>query len=106
MRRPPKYPSSMFMYLYPASRSPVDAMASACPFMMSSLMFSAKVFHELQPIVGVSCALTLRPARHRTERKSLLTMCSTRCDKVSLNNIHSSTCRFSRTHERKGRGFA
>jgi hypothetical protein len=31
-------------------------MASACCLIKSSLMLSANVFHELQPIVGVHCA--------------------------------------------------
>ena len=50
--RPFQKPSSILMYLYPALASPVETMAFAWRLIRLSLMFSPKVFHELQPMVG------------------------------------------------------
>src|ERR1051326_7084231 len=49
--------SSMLTYTYPASFIPDFTIASAMPLIMSSLTLQANLFHEFQPIGGVSAKL-------------------------------------------------
>src|ERR1700751_5348574 len=46
--------SSMFTYTYPASFMPDFTTASAMPLIRSSLTLQANLFHEFQPMGGVS----------------------------------------------------
>src|SRR6266536_673180 len=46
--------SSMFTYTYPASFMPDFTTASAMPLIKSSLTLQANLFHEFQPMGGVS----------------------------------------------------
>src|SRR6266568_364427 len=71
--------SSMLTYTYPASFMPDLTTASAMPLIRSSLTLQANLFHEFQPMGGVSarfadtedvsCATTAGAKRKMTKSK-------------------------------------
>jgi hypothetical protein len=76
--------SSMLTYTYPASFIPDFTTASAMPLIRSSLTLQANLFHEFQPIGGVSArfaegevfSCAIRPVTENSRQKNML---STTC---------------------------